>query len=548
MATFINIAVPKDNSSDKGETSPVMLPPTPPGVEVYEARQRRQGIVITGFAIIAALVLGLLFTMLQLDSPLVPIVACVCIITPLLVWHIPRMTLWITFASVCLFEMFQTPYPDALTDRIPFFWNVNTILQVYAHTNFKAVPLNLMEVFLLVAGVSALLKNIYLRTLSFDTGPLIKPFGIYMGFVLMAWANGIATGGDFKISLQEVRSQFYFFMAYLIVVNFLRERKHMQTLCWISIVCIGLKGVLYTFRRYVTLKGLPLPDQGVGSHEEAFLFDTLVVLLLNLGFCRTEPRMQKTIWLLMPTILLGQLACNRRAGIAALIILLPMLFMAAYRALPSRRRIITTIALVGGIGFSIYYPIFKNSDSMLALPARAVKSQFAPDTRDAASNAYRDAENMDQMATIHLSPIIGYGYGKRFLHAVPIADIANIYEWWDILPHNQILWVWMRTGTLGFIAFWMLMASIIVRACRLLSRTDLEPFDKAMVLQVFALVIMLLIFGLLDLQLSNYRDMTFVGIFVGVLGSRLFPRNPDAPAGAIPVGAFQRRSLGRGRG
>ena len=165
----------------------------------------------------------------------------------------------------------------------------------------------------------------------------------------------------------------------------------------------------------------------------------------------------------------------------------------------------------------VYYLVFQNSNSAIGQPARALKSQFKPDKRDAGSNAYRDAENIDQMATIRSSPIIGYGYGRRMFHVAPIADISNIYEWWDLIPHNQILWIWMRWGSLGFLAFWIFVCAFILLCCRNLR--DPQAGSDSRVLSLFCLSTFtgLLICALLDQGFSGYRDMLFVGFWIGCL-------------------------------
>jgi hypothetical protein len=66
-------------------------------------------------------------------------------------------------------------------------------------------------------------------------------------------------------------------------VNIARDNRQVNSLFWMTAICISLKGALYTFRRYVTIAGQPLPDQGVGSHEEAFLFVAFVLLLFVLS-------------------------------------------------------------------------------------------------------------------------------------------------------------------------------------------------------------------------------------------------------------------------
>ena len=500
----------------------------------YAAAARRRRRWFLGGGLVLSLVAAAAFVGGGIDNIALPLALLAALLTPVLLWNFPRLSLYVTYAAVCLFEMLPVGYADSLTDRVPFFWNVNTIFQTYAHADVKAVPLNLLEVVILTAGVCSLLRAVFTGTTRLRAGALAVPILVYMGFVALAWANGMGTGGDFKISLQEVRSQFYFLLAYLMAVNLVSEKRQIGALLWTTVLCIGLKGILYTFRRYVTLAGQPVPDQGVGSHEEAFFFDAFVVLLVVLALCGVWKRLQWVMWALLPFVITGNLATNRRAATAALVVIVPLLLLAAYRALPERRRLAGTVGLVLLVGGGLYYQAFKNSNSMIAQPARAIQSQFEPDARDASSNAYRDAENADLMATVRSAPVQGYGYGKRMIHAVPIADISQEYDWWDIMTHNQILWVWMRVGTVGFLAFWMMVGAILVRAGLVIRDETADRETKAV--GIFAMVTlgMLMIFGLLDLQLSNFRDMLFAGFWTGLLATIPVTRVPLArkPGGA----------------
>jgi hypothetical protein len=103
-------------------------------------------------------------------------------------------------------------------------------------------------------------------------------------------------------------------------------------------------------------------------------------------------------------------------------------------------------------------------------------------------------------------------------HAVPIANISGTYQWWDIMTHDQILWVWMRVGTFGFIAFWCMVAAIVMQACFLLRTTRNADFQATAIFTICVMG-MLMIFGLLDLQLSNFRDMLFAGFWAGVVAA-----------------------------
>ena len=451
-------------------------------------------------------------------------------------WRYPGSALPITFGAACLLEAQPLHYTDSLTDAVPFFWNVNTIFQVYAHVNLKAVPVSLMEVVLLAAGLFSLLQSVLGRRVKMTLGtPVIYvPMLTYAAFVLWGFVNGLSQGGDFKLALQETRAQFYFVLLYFMTVNLVKDRAQIRRLLWTLAGAMAIKSAIYVFRRYITLGSLPLPDGGVGSHEEAFLFDCAFVLALCLSLCETNPRLQRFLWIMMPLIALGNLATNRRAGTAALFIAFPILLLAVARSIPRRRAAAVKVGVTVAVIFAVYYPLFKNSNSIFALPARSLRSQFNPDERDASSNAYRDAENANLMATIRVAPWLGYGYGRRFLHVAVIANISEIYEWWDLLPHNQILWVWMRVGSFGYFAFWFMFGGIMIHACFTVRRSDADPFVKAVALNGLLVTVMLLLFGLLDLQLSNFRSM-IVGAVCAGLVSAVAPETMLLPRRAVRV-------------
>ena len=503
--------------------------------EDYAAATRRRMALFMLLGSLLAGVVAASYVAFGMDNALLPLALLIVVVTPILLWRYPRFSLFFTLAAACLFELDliigpdNAVFSDALTDRIPWFWNVNTLFQVYAHANFKAIPLNLFELFLILASVCSVLRTVYSRTTTLRVGALFIPIGIYLGCVLLGWIGGVAAGGDFKISLQEVRSQFYFGIAYLMAVNIVRERKQIFTLLWITVVCIGIKAILLTFRRYVTLHGMPLPDQGVGAHEEAFFFDIFILLLLTLVLCKILPRLQWLMWSLLPFVMLANLACNRRAATAAMVIVFPVIMLALYQALPQRRRLIIGVGVALTLVFSVYYPAFQNSDSAFAQPARAIRSNFQPDARDASSNAARDAENANLMATIKSNPILGYGYGRPYYHVVKMADISKFYALEDYIPHNQILWVWERVGTFGFAIFWMMISAIIIFAAQTLRAPEADGVTKTVGLFSLLLVFLLVIFGLLDLQLSNFRDVLFVGVWTGTLAVTpgLQPRPPS---------------------
>ncbi|MCW3053860.1 MAG: hypothetical protein JWN14_3030 [Chthonomonadales bacterium] len=500
------------------ETDPNPLPLLPDNEEFAASHQRRVHLFTLMTGVLAFLSAITVFA-LGVDSLAPPFLILIALLVLIVVWNYPTATFYMLVVASTICEVNPNPRPDAIVERIPFFWNINTAIQVYTHHDFKALPLNMMEALIFLTITCMLIKAAFDHKGKLILGPIFWPIVAYICFVIFAWVNGMTSGGDFKISLQEVRPQFYFLMTYLLAVNTVKTPRDVNRLYWIIVLGIGLKGIIYTIRRYTLFAGHSLPDGGVGSHEEAFLFDCFEVLLMVLSFTGVQKRLRTLMWFLLPFVVMGNLATNRRAGTAAIIMVFPVLLLSAYRVLPNRRKMIAIFSLVAAILGPMYYMTFRHSNSMIAQPARAIASQFEANARDAGSNAYRDAENADLMATVKLSPLTGFGYGKKMMHVAVIADISMIYDWWDIITHNQVLWVWMRVGTFGMLAFWMMICSIIITAGQTIRAENATIELKVVGIFAMLIVCMLLFFGLLDLGFANYRDMLFCGCWAGVLAA-----------------------------
>lgn len=472
------------------------------------------------WSLLVAAILGASFGF----SPVAPLVLLTAAAIPLLFWRFPRACLYTLVASVCLFEAYPLVQPDSLTDRVPIFWNINTIVQTYAHSDFHGIPLNLLEILLLTAGFFSMVQAVYMRRVKVAVGPLAAVISFFTAFVLLGWVNGLSTGGDFNFSLLEIRPPLYFLFAYLMMTNLGRDEAARRVIVHLLIGCIAFKAVLYTYRLYGTMHGV-IPDQGVGSHEEVFFFNAFFMLLLSLGLTGAQPRLRKAMWLLLPVIVTAHLACNRRSGVAELIIALPVLMVLGYFAIPSRRKVIGIVGVIMSIILSIYYPLYRNKSGMWAQPAQAIKSAFEPDARDASSDAYRNGENQNLMATIKSAPVQGFGFGKRMIVVADLSYAANLWEFWDRLPHNTLLWVWMRTGTIGFFAFWLMISAILIHGCHCL-RDALGPKEQSMAMFIISIVVMWLVAGAFDMGFTQVRPVLLSGFAAGLLGS-LARRNPD---------------------
>lgn len=446
-----------------------------------------------------------------------------------LVWlmvQFPQSIMPFTLAGACLFELYKLDFADSLTDRVPLFWDFNTVVQIYGHQDFHAFPFSLFEVLFMLAVVSWIIRGIYDRNLKITWGSLALPILGYILCVAFGVAYGIATGGDFHMALFEARAQFYFFFAYFMAINNgTSAARQLRVMLWISALCIGFKAILCTIRFFVTLGGHTVPEIGVGSHEESFFFDAFAVMLGVLWLAGIEPKLQKVMLCLLPLVLVADLTNERRAATAALIVAVPLVLGLSAVAFANRRRLILVITIAVVAISLVYFPYYWNKDGVLAQPARALKSQFDPDARDQSSDTYREAEDANLMFTMKTSPVIGYGYGKKIILIAYMVDLSSIDPFIMYITHDQILWVWMRVGSVGFFLFWVMISAVLIQAAQMVrfrpagivtgSKADRER--TATGVYVAAVTVMLLLFGLFDMQLSNERDMLFAGFWIGLM-------------------------------
>lgn len=398
-----------------------------------------------------------------------------------------------------------TPLPDDFSQYLPFWEDLAT------WTHIKGLSVSVGEIFMLLMLVFTLLRIASTRAVRFDRGSLMRPLGLYMLMILLGEINGLASGGDLRISLWEVRAQVYMFVAYILACNLVTTRKQVDTLVWIVLVGTGIKGLQGLWRYQVTLQGNIHSVETLLSHEQSFFFDASLTLTAILFLYAGSRRMKSIALFLAPFVLVSDIANQRRTGILALAIGLVVLLIITAIAYPARRRTVIIITLALAVVGPPYYLAFKNSSGLTGEIARAISSTTTPNARDASSNLYRINEDKDIMATMRTSPVIGYGFGKPMLTPYPLADISNIYEFWNIMPHNSILWVWMRLGTVGYLLLWLMIGTMVVQTSRLVRQID-DSYLKGLALWIVLLVIQQVIFAYLDLQWENYRNMTILGV------------------------------------
>ena len=451
-----------------------------------------------------------------------------------MIWYRPVLGLYLALAGALLLEQYAIAGLDnPVTGRIPLFLNIGGTegWNAWTHDNLPWLTANLLEILLAWTGLAYWVRE--RKAHRFTVGGLGAPLGIFLGAVSFSWIYGLLTGGDFKVSLWEIRALFYMGICYLLAVNLIRTRAQVRTLGWIVIVSIGVKALQALYRYLVPFHGDLTDVYAITGHEDALFFDTLLLLAAAFAIY-SGPLWQRLLaWGLVPFTIFSLLATTRRAAIPALLaggVVLLVTVPAARRAILPR--IFVPLFLVGLLYVGAFY---NNADSVVAKPIQMVKSLVQPsDPRNASSNLYRDWEQYNVMHTIRHTAVLGTGFGHAYDMLVPLPDIA--FPLRDYIPHNEILWLWLKMGTVGFILFWLFIASTIVKGSLIMRRLR-DPYHLAFAAMILALVVMQVIIAYADLQLTFYRNMVYLGIMLGLLMQldRLEPAPASRPVTPDPA-------------
>lgn len=476
-------------------------------------RTRVRSIVVVGS--LAALLAGILAAQLAISGHVFLIAMLAGAAFPIVVWRRPDISIALVVLIAALIEQFpigQSPMSSLpaliVTDQIPLFVSFNGSLGV------SGLLVSPVEIALMVMVLVWVMKGIQRRTLHLPRSSLATSLGLFTLVLILGEVLGLAHGGNFRESVDELRPWVYLMVLFLVVSQTLTRPAAFRLLLWAFVIGTGIKSIQGSIRFFAIRNALPRPE-AILAHEEAVFFGLFVILLVALWLFKERSRLRMVATCLLPTVLLADLGNNRRAAWLILFAGLVCLAVAAFTRLPDRRRAIATWAGALALMGSVYLAIFWSSDGSLAQPARAVRSAVSPSTRDNLSDLYRLQENANLQFNIKRAGPLGTGFGVPIDYALPITDLTKTIPSLAFVPHDGILYVWMRLGLLGIILFWCFIGAGVIAACRLIRSRD----QRLLLFGALALcaLVAYVVEGYYDLGLSWFRVAVFMGCVLGAV-------------------------------
>jgi hypothetical protein len=296
--------------------------------------------------------------------------------------------------------------------------------------------------------------------------PLVRLAGVSLLGALYVWFSGLVRGGDFGMSLWQVQKVVYLPILFLLYHLGLRGPKDLPALAkvlliagtWRALAAVYIKHtVVATWDASTGTAELPTAT----SHADSMLFASAFVLMLLLAVERVTPRARLLALGVIPILAWGMAANHRRLVWVHVALILVTLYIAMPNN-PFKRRFqravyysLPVVAVYAMAGWNSGYGSFFK-------PVRIARSIVQPQSDG--SSLWRELENFNLITTFKTSPIMGFGYGHKYIEAIPLPAVDYSLEYF--CPHNSLLGLWAFAGFIGYTAITLMWGAGVYFAMR----------------------------------------------------------------------------------
>jgi hypothetical protein len=417
---------------------------------------------------LAAVLLGAVAGPLAADGQGVDLIALLAIFVLVAVWMRPQLGPVLLLLVGLLIEQFPIGLTNGITEV-----GVPITQGIPMFQGLGSVHLDPSDLFPVVIFTIYMIRSAETGGRWWPRTQLSVAVAAVIGAVLFGEVYGVAHHGVIRESLFECRPFIYFGLAYLVTSVIIRTRTAVYAMLWAVVVAEILKS-LQGLEVWIVTRGWKPEPQNVLGHEEAMFFGLFFLVVAALWMFNVRGRLRTVGTWAVPLVLFANMVNDRRAAWLVLGSGLVTIVAVGYRVLPHRRRVLGRLILITAAVTAVYLPAYWNhTDGTLGKPADAVRSEFSPTARDALSNEYRVQEDANLKLNILDDGLTGAGFGLPINYALPMPglvtaqDAAILY-----VPHNSVLYVLMRMGIVGGVAFWAMLGAAIIAGCRLAKCPD----------------------------------------------------------------------------
>jgi hypothetical protein len=369
---------------------------------------------------------------------------------------------------------------------------------LFISNQIKFTPL---EVCLAALTFGWILQMAARRNFKVVKGRLFGPMMIFALFVVFGLAHGLTSGGgNTQAALWEVRAVLYLPLGYVLLMNLVDRAEQYVRLYALVMLAVFINSILALINLAQLSEEQRKSMESFIAHGATLPMNTMLVLLAASWLFKNTSGIRRAVlpFALIPVVYV-YLVSERRAAFVALLGAIIVLGVFMFW---TKRQTFWKVAPVVLVLLGAYTAAFWNNEhASIGFPAQAIKSVISPSEvsdRNQDSDLYRIIEKNDIVATIRSSPILGIGFGHAFLRPIPLPPI-NQFLLAPYMPHNAVLWMWMKVGAFGFLAMVYLFGLTMVTGVR--NTLRLPPGDYAAItLTSLAFVLMYAIFSYVDIS------------------------------------------------
>src|SRR4029077_17097992 len=146
---------------------------------------------------------------------------------------------------------------------------------------------------------------------------------------------------------------------------------------------------------------------------------------------------------------------------------------------------------------------------------RSVLDPSYVSVRDEMSDSWRVTEDGNIAYTMQALPLTGVGVGQRYLTQQFPPPLPPGFTYWRYITHNALLWIWLIAGPLGALAFWFLVARVVLTgSAQYVGLRDAGL--RVVALFPACLIACQVVFSGVELGLTYARTMIVLGTVLGM--------------------------------
>jgi hypothetical protein len=416
---------------------------------------------------------------------------------------------YLFFFMALLFDQYHVPGFDSITFKADYFKNLKENAHIPSFSAGVINPVELQLILMLLAwfvAISFRKKSKIQHIYEWGLGV------IFLISLIASLVHGMKTGGEILPALWELRALFYFGFLFFFVSQVIQTKRQIEILMWVFIAGVAIKALQGTVR-FAKLGFSFAGFETITNHEDPVFITILVIFLISLIILKGNNKQRNALLVLLIILVLGFLAGQRRAAYGGLFVSIAAFIILLHG---KEKAMILKALLPFLFIILIYSAAFWNSDSRIASPLKLVRSGIDPDAEGERylSNLYREFERYNLAHTARTSPVVGIGFGKKYINVIPLANIK--FPLRDYIPHNEILWVFVKSGAAGFFIFWLFFNALIFRSASLYTKLR-DPYLKSICILIVIAIVNQMTVSYYDLQLTYYRNMIVLGTLCGLL-------------------------------